>query len=71
MNLELPNTTRKEKKYQQNTDCLEIGLWLFVAVSAPKVLLPIMKRIFELRIANNWQQTVVVYFTEIISLEIQ
>jgi len=49
MNLELPNTTRKEKKYQQNTDCLEIVLCLFVAVSAPKVLLPIMKkRIFEL-----------------------
>jgi hypothetical protein len=44
VNLELPNTDGKEKKYQQNTDCLEIVLWLFVTVSVPKVLLPIMKR---------------------------
>jgi len=43
-NLKLPNTAGKEKKYEQNTDCLEIVLWLFVAVSAPKVLLPIMKK---------------------------
>jgi len=55
-NLKLPNTAGKEKKYEQNTDCLEIVLWLFVAVSAPKVLLPIMKKEYlnyELQMTGN------------------